>query len=113
MAGTASVMISFKDLPADERVREEVEQRCRQLAEEFPETTRFEITLAPDGAGHTAHGRVTGKLIEVATHAEAMEIAQAAGQLLDRVQRQLRRVHDKRIFAPRREAQRSHPKRGR
>src|SRR5690606_15072547 len=49
------VVISFKDLDGDDAVRERIDTRCRALSAEFPEANRFEMTLAPDGAGHTAH----------------------------------------------------------
>ncbi len=107
----ASVVISFKDLSSNEDVREAVERRCNHLAEEFPEVTRMEITLAEDGKGFVANGRVTGKSTEVSTHAGASDLGPAADLLLDKVERQLRRVHDKRIFSQRRDAQRDPPKR--
>lgn len=105
------VVISFRDMEAQERVRERLEQGCARLAEEFPETTRFEFTLAVDGVGHTAHGHVNGRELEAATHATAREPLQAADRVLDKLERQLRKVHDKRIFQQRREAQRSPSKR--
>ena len=110
MTTTPAVVISFKDIETDEDVRDEIEKRCRQLAETFPETTKFEITLEPDGAGHTAHGHVTGRATEVVTHAAGMEVGQAADRLLDKLARRLRRVHDKKIFNHRRNAQRTSPK---
>jgi ribosomal subunit interface protein len=106
-----SVVISFKDINVNDSVREVLEVGCKRLAIEFPETTRFELTLAPDGAGHTAHAHVTGRSTEVAAHAQAVEIGEAADKLLDKLERQLRRVHDKRVYAPRRDAQRDNPKR--
>ncbi len=106
-----TVVISFKDISVNDSVREALEAGCQRLAGEFPETTRFELTLAPDGGGHTAHAHVTGRSTEVAAHAEAVEIGEAADRLLDKLERQLRRVHDKRLFSPRRNAQRENPKR--
>jgi ribosome-associated translation inhibitor RaiA len=114
MAETPVIMISFKDMDTDEELREIIEKRCGALAEEFPEVTRLEITLSPDGTGHVAHVRVTGtgRGTEFDTHASGIEVRLAADQALDKIQRQLRRVHDKRIFARRREAQKANPKRG-
>jgi len=103
----ATVVISFKDLDAVERVRSEVQRRCEALGEEFPETTRFEVILAADGSGYVAHGHVTGNSTEVAGHAAAPELAQAADKLLDNLQRQLRKSHQKKIFTRRRAAQRT------
>ncbi len=111
MSTKPSVVISFKDIPVNDSVREALESGCQRLAGEFPETTRFELTLAPDGGGHTAHAHVTGRSTEVATHARGVEVGEAADRLLDKLERQLRRVHDKHVFAPRRDAQKANPKR--
>ncbi|HEY8154382.1 MAG TPA: HPF/RaiA family ribosome-associated protein [Myxococcota bacterium] len=105
------LLTHFKELSKDEAVREAIEKRCRHLATEFDEIVRIEVTLAADGAGFTAHGHVTGKHIDVATHATANQMLPAAEKLLVKVEGQLRRVHDKRVFAKRREAQRKSPKR--
>jgi ribosomal subunit interface protein len=106
-----TLVTNFKDLSSDETVREAIEKRSRHLADEFREIVRIEVTLAPDGVGFTAHGHVTGKNTDIATHAAATGLWPAADKLLDKVERQLRRVHDKRIFAQRREAQRNPSKR--
>ena len=111
MAQVATVVIHFKDLDSDEEVRDAIEKRCEHLAEEFHEVTRFEVTLSEHGANYTADGHVTGKGTDVATHARGNHPGTAADQLLDKVERQLRRIHDKRIFAQRRDAQREPPKR--
>ena len=100
------VVIAFKDLEHDERVREAVEKRCGDLREEFHEVTRFEITLSADGVGIAAHGHVHGKGEDVGAQAQAAELLPAAEALLDKLERQLRKHHDKRIFTLRREAQR-------
>jgi ribosome-associated translation inhibitor RaiA len=105
------LVTNFKDLSSDELVREAVEKRGRHLAAEFEEIVRIEVTLAADGVGFTAHGHVTGSHVDVGTHAAASELLPAAERLFTKVERQLRRVHDKRIFAQRREAQRNPPKR--
>ncbi len=107
MAQTPTVVISFKDVDHDEQTRESIEKRCGRLAEEFQETAKFEVTLSPDGSSFSAHGRVTGKDTEAATHANGDDAAQASDRLLDKLERLLRRAHDKRIFAHRREAQRT------
>jgi len=106
-----TLVTNFKDLSSDEAVREAVEIRCHHLAAEFPEIVRIEVTLTADGVGFTAHGHVTGSHIDVATHAAATKLLPAAEKLVVKLERQLRRVHDKRIFAKRREAQRKSPKR--
>ena len=50
MSDGTVVAISFKDIEPDEAVRERAEKRCRALAEEFPEPTHIEVTLA--GGAH-------------------------------------------------------------
>jgi ribosome-associated translation inhibitor RaiA len=107
----AVIAVHFKDMPVREGVRSSVEDRCRALAGEFPELTHVEVTLAPDGSGHSASGRVTGKSTVLASHALAPEPGHAADKLLDTLRHQLRRQHDKRIFAQRRVAQKVNPKR--
>jgi ribosome-associated translation inhibitor RaiA len=107
----AVIAVHFKDMPVDDDVRDAIELRCRALADEFPEVTHVEVTLTPDGVGHHASGRVTGKKTELATHALETEPGHAADRLLDTLRHQLRRSHDKRIFARRRAAQRENPKR--
>jgi ribosomal subunit interface protein len=113
MAEAPGLLISWKDVDADERLREAVERRCRALGEEFPELTRIEVTLAADGVGHAAHVRVRGRDTEADAHGTGSELRQAADAALDKAERHLRRVHDKRIFARRRDAQKSHPRRTR
>jgi len=110
MADDPIVVISFKDLESDEEVRERIDARCRALREEFPETARFEMTLAPDGSGHTAHVRVSGRDTHLDAHGTAIELELAAEKALAKAHGQLRTVHDKRIFTRRREARKASPK---
>ncbi len=108
----AKWVLHLKDASSNQPLRDHVERRLDQLEAEFPEVTRFEITLTEDGAGFTAHARVTGKSTEVAPHsALAPEPRPAIDSVLDKIERQLRRAHDKRIFTQRRDAQRDPPKR--
>jgi ribosomal subunit interface protein len=96
------VAVHFKDMSVDDAVRDLVERRCTDLADEFPELTHLDVTLSPDGRGHHASIHVTGKRTEVASHAKAPEPGHAADRVLDQVRHQLRRVHDKRIYKHRR-----------
>jgi ribosome-associated translation inhibitor RaiA len=100
----AVVAVHFKDMSVIDGVRDLVEVRCAELANEFPELTHLEVTLAPDGSGHHASMHVTGKRTEVASHAQATEAGHAADRVLDQVRHQLRRVHDKHIYTQRRRA---------
>ena len=110
MTERPAVVTTFKDIPSDERVREVIEKRCHVLAQEFHELSRVEITLSEVGNGFSGHAHVTGKGRDVGAQAEASELLPAADRLLDRMERQLRKLHDKRIFGQRREAQRDPPK---
>jgi len=100
----AVVAIHFKDMSVDETVRDLVERRCADLADEFPELTHLDVTLAPDGSGHHASVHGTGKRTEVASHAQAPALGHAADLVLDQVRHQLRKVHDKHIYTQRRRA---------
>jgi ribosomal subunit interface protein len=111
MSRNPAVVITFKDLEVGDRLRETIERRCLALTHEFPEVTRVELTFDPDGDGHRAHGHATGKDTDVSTHASAAEIGAAADQVLDKLKQKLRRSHDKKIFAHRRAAKQSHPRR--
>ena len=113
MSDSPSVVTHFKDLTIDEEVREVVERHCAQLAREFHEVMSFELTLEQDGAGFTAHGRVTGKNRDLSAQADGPALRGAAERLLDKLQRQLRKLHDKSVYAQRREAQKVPPKRKR
>jgi ribosomal subunit interface protein len=110
MSDRPIVVTTFKDLETDEKIREAIDARCAHLADEFREVTRFEITLTEDGVGFSAHGHATGKGRDVSARAEATELGPAVDLLLDKVHKQLRKVHDKQIFAQRRDAQRNPPK---
>jgi ribosome-associated translation inhibitor RaiA len=98
----AVVAVHFKDMAVIEGVRELVERRCTDLADEFPELTHVHVWLTPDGRGFHASLHATGRHTELATHAQAREPGHAADRVLDTVRHQLRRTHDKRRFAQRR-----------
>jgi len=106
----ATVVTLFKDMETDERVKEVIDKRCEQLSAEFHELSRVEITLEETGKSYTVHAHVTGKNRDVGAQADASELLPATDRVLDKVERQLRKLHDKRIFAQRREAQRDPPK---
>ena len=106
MSRNPSVVLHFRDVEVDETVRESVHRRCDHLADEFHEVNRFELTISENGTGVSVHGHATGKNTDVATHADAGAARVASDQVLDKIERQLRRVHEKRIFSRRREARR-------
>jgi ribosome-associated translation inhibitor RaiA len=112
MASDTRVEIHFKDLEQDDDVREHLHDRCTHLAEEFPETTDFELTLQESALAIECHAHVSGKRTSIAAHSNGAETPRQAGdQALDKVERELRKAHDKRIFTPRREAQKNRAKR--
>ena len=115
MTNRPVVILHAKDLhlerEVDERMRASIERRCQTLAEEFQEVSRFEFTLTLEGAGYQVHGHATGKNTDIATHADATDPGPAADMVIDKIAKQLRKNHDKRIFAQRRDAQRDPPKR--
>jgi len=111
MTNEPTVVLHLRKYAEDEALRESLARRCRALGQEFHEIARCEISLAENGGDFVAHGHVTGKSTDVATHASASEIEPALDQLLHKVERQLRRGHDKRIFGQRRDARRDPTKR--
>ncbi len=71
MTHSPTVLVHARDLELDESVKMSIERRCEQLAEEFHEVARFEITVTEAGAGFNVQGHATGKHTDVATHADA------------------------------------------
>ena len=107
MASDATVIVHFRDVEHSDELNDGIERRCHHLADEFSETDRFEVSLTPDHNDISAHAKVTGKNTSIAAHATAPHEKQAADAALDRLERELRNRHDKRIFAARREAKRA------
>jgi ribosome-associated translation inhibitor RaiA len=100
-----SVRVHFQDVPHSERVRRDCEESVSGLREEFPETSKFEITLTLAGDTHETHVHVTGKDLEVASSGQALTIEGSVTEALERARRQLRKHRDKLIFGRRRDAQ--------
>ncbi len=112
MTLSRNTVVNFKDVPTSPAVRSFVEERCEQLAEEFPEELRFEVTIIPEGDGFTAHGHVKGRDIDVAAnHDWEEEAGKAADQLIEKLHSQLRKNHDKKIFNARRSSRTTQNKR--
>jgi len=111
MATSPSVVVHLKGVEDEERVRDMIAKRCIRMAEDFPEVDHFELKVDVDGVGFQVHGHVTGKNTDVATHAAATDPGPAADLVLEKIAKQLRKMHDKRIFSQRRAAQRRPPKR--
>jgi ribosome-associated translation inhibitor RaiA len=100
------VVVHFGEVEHDEQLRENIETQCHRLTDEFPEITKIEIGLKADGMGFEAHGHVTGKGIDIATAGTASALPPAADLVFNKAERQLRKIHDKRIFTQRRGAKR-------
>jgi ribosome-associated translation inhibitor RaiA len=112
MTLSRNTVVNFKDVPNSPAVRSFIEERCEQLAEEFPEELCFEVTIIPEGDGFTAHGHVTGRDIDVAAnHDWENEAGKAADQIIEKLHSQLRKQHDKRLFNHRRAARNGQNKR--
>ena len=99
-----SFQIHFHDVPHSESIRRNCERWAALLTEEFPETSKYEVTLSHSKGDHAAHVHVTGKDIDVAAAAEKRELSEAVTEGFERLRRQLRKHHDKQIFARRRNA---------
>ena len=102
MTQDMTLVIRFKDIEHDDDVHSQLERRFRQIAHDFPEASHFELSLSTEADDVSAHALARGKQLDLASHAAANGV-RAAGELaLDRLQRELRRGHDKRIFGQRR-----------
>ena len=105
-ASELHVNIHFKDLSTDEELLEHLKTRIETLAQEFREIERIELTLEPNAGHIKAHAHVSGKQTDVAAHVEGLDTTRLAGdRLLDKLERELRTHHDKRIYSQRRRAQ--------
>ena len=97
-----SLHIHFHDLPHSDPIHRACEQWVDALQEEFPETSKYEVTLSHSRGEHEAHVHVTGKDLELASAAQHRDLKDAVTEGFERLRRQLRKKHDKRIFTRRR-----------
>lgn len=97
-----SFRIHFQDVPHSDKVRDECEQLAAALREEFPETSKCEVTITHSGEEKELHLHVTGKDVDLAARAQARDVHETVVEAFDRVRRQLRKRHDKKIFSGRR-----------
>lgn len=107
MLADVKVAMGFKGIEHDEELSQGVERRCRVLAREFPETTHFEVHLELEAGEVSVHAHVSGRNTQFASHARAAHARTASDVALEKLERELRRHHDKQIFASRRDAQRA------
>lgn len=111
MTQELTITIRFKDIEHDDATHDELERRLRHLAETFPETTHCELGLSTDALDIRAHVLVRGRGIDLAAHAAARDPRAAGDAAIDKLERELRKVHDKRIFSRRRSARSSDTRR--
>jgi len=96
--------MNFRDTPHSEVIQSECEALAQGVRDEFPETSRVEVTLGHDRDEYEAHVHVTGKDIDLAASAKSREsLVVAAHNAFHKAHAQLRKHHDKLIFKPRRE----------
>lgn len=109
MTASPTVIVHLREVQDADDVadlQEALERRCQELAEEFHEADRFEIHVTAVGNAFSAQARASGKKTDVAAQGTGAQPRPACDAALDRLARELRSRHDKRIFKPRRQARR-------
>ena len=71
------VVIHFREIENNDQIRDSIEKQSWQLAEDFREINRIEISLEANSPDFVAHAHITGKGTDIATQAEASELAPA------------------------------------
>ncbi len=96
--------MNFRDTAHSEVIHGECESLAQTLRDEFPQTSRVEVTVGHDRDEYEAHVHVTGKDIDLAAKAKSREsLLVAARDAFHRAESQLRKHHDKAIFNRRRD----------
>jgi ribosome-associated translation inhibitor RaiA len=104
-----NLRIRFQEVPQSKAVHRECERLAGELQEEFPEISRFDVSVTHDGDDREMHLHITGKDVDLSARAQSRETREVVTQVFDRIRKQLRRHHDKQIFAHRRSVQKSKP----
>ncbi len=94
----------FQDLEHSDFLHSKCEDLSQSLRNEFPETTRFEVTMTQVGDERATQVHVTGRDIDFVSSASSKSARESVNDAFDRVRKQLRKHHDKVIFNRRREA---------
>lgn len=102
-----SLRIHFHGLRQSEAVKRECERLVSELRDEFPGTSKFEVSLGLSGEDHQTNVHITGKDLDVASSSRGRELRDSITAAFERVRRQLRKHHDKQIFSRRRESHRA------
>lgn len=97
-----SLRLHFHDVPHSDALRSDAERQVAELEQEFPETSKLEVSFSHDRAEHQTHVHLTGKEGEFAAHAANLDAKTSLEAAFARLRRQLRRHHDKRVFEGRR-----------
>jgi ribosome-associated translation inhibitor RaiA len=96
--------MNFRDTEHSELIQTECESLAQGVRDEFPETSRVEVTVGHDRGEYEAHVHVTGKDIDLAASAKSRDsIVVAAREAFSKAHAQLRKHHDKAIFKHRRD----------
>ena len=99
-----SFRLNFRDTAHSDLLQGECEGLAQTLRDEFPETTRVEVTVGHDRGEYEAHVHITGRDIDMAASAKSRDsLVVAARDAFTRAHAQLRKHHDKLIFKPRRD----------
>lgn len=98
-----SLRLHFHDVPHSVELREEAERHVAQIQQEFPDTSKFEVSLSHDRAEHHVQVHLTGKEGEFAARAANGDPKASLEEAFTRLRRQLRRHHDKRVLGRRRQ----------
>jgi len=107
MSDMPKVVVHHRDVHIGANLLESIERRCATLADEFSEASRFELSFENHGMTVRGLAHATGRRTDLATHAEASDPGIVVDRVLDKIERQLRRSHDKRVFGRRRDARRA------
>jgi ribosome-associated translation inhibitor RaiA len=97
--------MNFRDVPHSPQVQDECEGLAQGIRDEFPETSRVDVTLGQERGEYEVHVHVTGRDIDLAAHSKHRDsVAIAAREAFEHAHAQLRKHHDKLIKNPRRDA---------
>jgi len=99
-----SFRIRFQgDVPHSRHLTTECEASCDHLRAEFPEALSFEVALSRTGEQFEVHVHVTGRHVSLAARAQDRSLPDTLRGAFARIERQLRKHHDRLIFARRRD----------
>ena len=96
-----NLQLHLEELSNPDPIRDTCGQWARDLESEFPHMSRLEITIRRVRADHETHVHATGKDLEVAARACDIDAKVSLHEAFEKARRQLRKHHDKQIFARR------------